>query len=161
VTRCSMAFQSRVQRYLRHTGIIGKPFVRTIHFSQREKMLLASGQPWIPLKAQQWYTVQPPGLSPAVRWAFEDSWCLVAGWDCGDGFSIAGWVDLRHGSFGQVAGVGGCHSLCMTAKMAPTRRMTAGPQQLARRRAVGPVSRVADRAQPWLGDGVHCSTPLW
>jgi hypothetical protein len=71
VTRCSMAFQSRVQRYLRHTGIIGKPFVRTIHFSQREKMLLASGQPWIPLKAQQWYTVQPPGLSPAVRWAFE------------------------------------------------------------------------------------------
>ena len=25
-------------------------------------MLLGAGQPWIPLKAQQWYSVQPPGF---------------------------------------------------------------------------------------------------
>ena len=48
-----------VQRDLRYTGIIGKPFVHTVHLSQRGKMLLASGQPWIPLKAQRSYTVQP------------------------------------------------------------------------------------------------------
>jgi hypothetical protein len=41
-----------VQRYLRYTGVIGKPLVRTVHLRQRGKMLLASGQPWIPLQAQ-------------------------------------------------------------------------------------------------------------
>ncbi len=66
-----------VQRYLRYTGIIGKPFVRTVHLKQRGKMLLASGRPWIPLKAEQWYAVRPPefvwyatlhiGLIPIVR----------------------------------------------------------------------------------------------
>ena len=30
----------------------------------------------------------------------------VAGFDCGDGFSIAGWVDLGHGGLGEVAAVG-------------------------------------------------------
>jgi hypothetical protein len=42
-----------VQRYLRYTGVIGKPFVRTVHLKQRGQMLLASGRPWIPLKAQR------------------------------------------------------------------------------------------------------------
>jgi len=30
----------------------------------------------------------------------------VAGFDCGDGSSIAGWVDLGHGGLGEVAAVG-------------------------------------------------------
>jgi hypothetical protein len=51
-----------VQRYLRYTGVIGKPFVRTVHLRQKGKMLLRAGQPWIPLKAQQWYSVQPPSF---------------------------------------------------------------------------------------------------
>ncbi len=51
-----------VQRYLRYTGIIGKPFVRRVHLKQRGNMLLASGRPWIPLKAQQWYAVRTPGF---------------------------------------------------------------------------------------------------
>jgi hypothetical protein len=51
-----------VQRYLRYTGVVGKPFVRTVHLRQKGKMLLGAGQPWIPLKAQQWYSVQPPGF---------------------------------------------------------------------------------------------------
>src|SRR5512132_1397895 len=51
-----------VSRYLRYTGIIGKPFVRTVHLKQRGRMLLSSGQPSIPLKAQQWYSVRTPGL---------------------------------------------------------------------------------------------------
>src|SRR5829696_7431446 len=42
-----------------------------------------------------------------VRWcAFEeDSRCLVAAVDGGDGFSMAGRVELCHGSFGEVAAV--------------------------------------------------------
>ena len=51
-----------VQRYLRYTGVIGKPFVRTVHLRQSGRMLLASGQPWIPLKAEQWYSVRTPGF---------------------------------------------------------------------------------------------------
>ena len=51
-----------VQRYLRYTGVIGKPFVRTVQLRERGQMLLTSGRPWIPLKAQQWYAVQPPGF---------------------------------------------------------------------------------------------------
>lgn len=51
-----------VQRYLRYTGVVGTPFVRTVHLKQRGRMLLGAGQPWIPLTAQQWYSVQPPGF---------------------------------------------------------------------------------------------------
>jgi hypothetical protein len=51
-----------VQRYLRYTGAIGKPFVRTVQLRQKGSMLLASGQPRIPLEAHQWYSVRPPGF---------------------------------------------------------------------------------------------------
>jgi hypothetical protein len=51
-----------VQRYLRYTGVIGKPFVRRVHLKQSGRMLLARGTPWIPLKAEQWYSVRPPGF---------------------------------------------------------------------------------------------------
>jgi hypothetical protein len=51
-----------VQRYLRYTGVIGKPVVRTVRLRQRGKMLLGAGQPWIPLEAEQWYCLKPPGF---------------------------------------------------------------------------------------------------
>jgi hypothetical protein len=51
-----------VQRYLRLTGVVGKPFVRRVHLRQEGKMLLGRGQPWIPLEAEQWHVVQPPGF---------------------------------------------------------------------------------------------------
>ena len=51
-----------VQRYLRYTGVIGKPFVRRVHLEQKGRMHLASGTPWVPVKAEQWYSVRPPGF---------------------------------------------------------------------------------------------------
>lgn len=51
-----------VQRYLRFTGVVGKPFVRRVHLRQRGRMRLGRGQSWVPLKAEQWYTVHPPGF---------------------------------------------------------------------------------------------------
>lgn len=51
-----------VQRYLRYTGVVGKPFVRRAHLRQSGRMLLGRGQPWISLKAEEWYAVQPPGF---------------------------------------------------------------------------------------------------
>jgi Family of unknown function (DUF6544) len=56
-----------VQRYLRYTGVIGKPLVRTVHLRQRGKMLLASGQPWIPLQAQHGTPFGHRGLSGTPR----------------------------------------------------------------------------------------------
>lgn len=51
-----------VQRYLRYAGIVGKPFVRKVHLRQKGRMLLARGTPWIPLTAEQWYSIRPPGF---------------------------------------------------------------------------------------------------
>lgn len=51
-----------VRRYLRYAGVVGKPVVRAVHLRQRGKMLLGAGQPWIPLKAEQWYSLRPPGF---------------------------------------------------------------------------------------------------
>lgn len=51
-----------VQRYLRFTGVVGKPFVCGVHLRQKGRMQLGRGQPWVPLRAEQWYAVQPPGF---------------------------------------------------------------------------------------------------
>jgi hypothetical protein len=51
-----------VRRYLRHAGVVGKPFPGTIRLRQKGKMRLAPGQPWIPLDAEEHYSVQPPGF---------------------------------------------------------------------------------------------------
>jgi hypothetical protein len=51
-----------VKRYLRYTGVVGKPLVRTVHLKQRGKMLPNAGAAWIPLAAEEFYSVQPPGF---------------------------------------------------------------------------------------------------
>ena len=51
-----------VQRYLRYTGIVEKPFVRTARLEQKGSMYLGSKQGWVPLEAEEHYTVQPPGF---------------------------------------------------------------------------------------------------
>lgn len=51
-----------VRRYLTYTGVVGKPPVRTVHLRQKGKMRLGAGQPWLPLDAEQHYSVWPPGF---------------------------------------------------------------------------------------------------
>ena len=50
-----------VQRYLQYTGIVGKPLARTVFLRQQGRVRLA-GQRWIPLQAQEWFSVRPPGF---------------------------------------------------------------------------------------------------
>ena len=50
-----------VQRYLRYTGIVGTPSARTVYLRQQGSVRLA-GQRWIPLAAQEWFSVRPPGF---------------------------------------------------------------------------------------------------
>jgi hypothetical protein len=51
-----------VRRYLRYTGVVGKPSPGTIRLRQKGKMRLGPGQPWVPLDAEEHYSVQPPGF---------------------------------------------------------------------------------------------------
>jgi hypothetical protein len=51
-----------VRRYLRYTGVVGKPFPGTIWLRQEGKMRAGPGQRWMPLDAEEHYSVQPPGF---------------------------------------------------------------------------------------------------
>jgi hypothetical protein len=53
---------SPVRRYLRYTGVVGKPFPRTVWLHQEGRMRPGPGQPWMPLAAEEHYSVQPPGF---------------------------------------------------------------------------------------------------
>jgi hypothetical protein len=51
-----------VQRYLRYTGVVGKPFVKTIYLEQKGAMHPGAEGAWVPLNAEEHYTVEPPGF---------------------------------------------------------------------------------------------------
>ena len=51
-----------VRRYLRYTGVVGKPVPGTIRLHQEGRMRPGPGQPWVPLEAEEHYSVQPPGF---------------------------------------------------------------------------------------------------
>ena len=51
-----------VRRYLRYTGVVGRPFPGTIRLRQKGRMRPGPGQPWLPVDAEEHYSVQPPGF---------------------------------------------------------------------------------------------------
>jgi hypothetical protein len=51
-----------VQRYLQHSRIIGKQRVNTIRLKQNGFMRMNETGGWIPLTAEEYYTVNPPGF---------------------------------------------------------------------------------------------------
>jgi Family of unknown function (DUF6544) len=51
-----------VRRYLRYTGVVGRPFPGTVRLRQKGRMRLGPGPRWIPLDAEEHYSVQPPGF---------------------------------------------------------------------------------------------------
>jgi hypothetical protein len=51
-----------VQRYFRYTGVVGKPIVSTVRLKQVGKIRRSPQQPWMPLTANQYYSVNPPGF---------------------------------------------------------------------------------------------------
>ncbi len=50
------------QRYLRYAGLIGKPMIDTVRVRQACRMRPTPDGISIPLVAEQWYTVEPPGF---------------------------------------------------------------------------------------------------
>jgi hypothetical protein len=51
-----------VRRHLTYTGVVGKPLVHRVHLTQEGAMRTSGQQPWLPLHAEQYYSVQPPGF---------------------------------------------------------------------------------------------------
>jgi hypothetical protein len=51
-----------VQRYLSYTGVVGKTIPRTAYLAQSGRMRLGPGQPWLCLRAKQYYSAEPPGF---------------------------------------------------------------------------------------------------
>jgi hypothetical protein len=50
------------QRYLRWTGVVGKPWINTVRIQYAGKFRRAADQPWMPIRATQVYTINPPAF---------------------------------------------------------------------------------------------------
>jgi hypothetical protein len=50
------------QRYLRYAGVVGRPLVDTVRVRQSCRMRPAPNGLSLPLVAEQWYSVEPPGF---------------------------------------------------------------------------------------------------
>lgn len=53
-----------VQRYLNYTGVVGQPWINTVRIKYTGRFRMAVDKPWMPIKADQVYTTNPP----AFRW---------------------------------------------------------------------------------------------
>lgn len=58
------ALPEPVQRYMHWTGVVGKPWIHTALIRQEGVFRLAADKPWMPMRAEQAFTVDPPGF----RW---------------------------------------------------------------------------------------------
>jgi len=56
-----------VQRYLVYTGVVGYPWIETVRLKQAGRFRLGSDKPWMPMTAEQTYTIDPPGLTWNAR----------------------------------------------------------------------------------------------
>ena len=51
-----------VQKWLIHTNVLGKPMVRSVELNQQGEMLTKPNGKWMPFKANQIFSVYPPGF---------------------------------------------------------------------------------------------------
>lgn len=51
-----------IQRYLTHAGVVGKPIVHAVRLKQSGRFRTGPDQPWMKLRADEYYTVDQPGF---------------------------------------------------------------------------------------------------
>ena len=51
-----------VQSWLEHSYVIGRERISTVRLKQKGKMRTKEGQPWMPVEAEQYFTVEEPGF---------------------------------------------------------------------------------------------------
>ncbi len=84
------------QRYLNFTGVVGKAWIDTVSIKYAGVFRLGADKPWMPIKAEQVYTTNPPGFHWKARLKMFGLWIAK-----GDDTYNAG-----HGHmFGKIAGL--------------------------------------------------------
>jgi hypothetical protein len=53
---------SSVQKYLRYSGVVGKPWINTVSLKQAGQMKPSPQGKWFPIVAEEYYSVNPPGF---------------------------------------------------------------------------------------------------
>jgi hypothetical protein len=51
-----------VQRYLDFSGVVGKPWIESVYLKQRGRFRQGVDRPWMPLTAEEFYTIEPASL---------------------------------------------------------------------------------------------------
>jgi len=51
-----------VQRYMAYSGVLGKPWTRTVRLKQVGRFRQGADKPWMPMTAQQYYSTDPPSF---------------------------------------------------------------------------------------------------
>jgi len=51
-----------VQKWLEYSQVIGKERTTTVHSKQKAMMRMKEGQPWMPVEAEQYFTIDKPGF---------------------------------------------------------------------------------------------------
>lgn len=51
-----------VRRFMEWTGVVGQPWIRTARVHQAGRFRLGLDKPWMPMKATQLFTTDPPGF---------------------------------------------------------------------------------------------------
>lgn len=51
-----------VQRYMDFSGVVGKPWIETVLLNQSGRFRRRQDQPWMPVTAEQLFTINPPGF---------------------------------------------------------------------------------------------------
>ena len=85
-----------VQRYMAYTGVLGKPWIDTVRIKYAGRFRMAADKPWMPIRAEQFYTTNPPAFHWKAQFKIAGLWLMAA-----DDTYKAG-----HGRmFGKVAGL--------------------------------------------------------
>jgi hypothetical protein len=64
------------QRYLNYTGVVGQPWITTVRIKYEGIFRLAADRPWLPIKADQVYTTNPPGFHWKARLKMFGLWMV-------------------------------------------------------------------------------------
>lgn len=84
------------QRYLNYTGVVGQPWINMVRIKYTGIFCLAADKPWLPIKAEQVYTTNPPEFHWKARLKMMGLWI----------FSGSDTYKAGHGHmFGKVAGL--------------------------------------------------------
>jgi hypothetical protein len=67
-----------VQRYLTYTGIVGTPWIETVRIHYRGRFRMAADKPWMPVRAEQVYTTNPPAFHWKARFKMAGLWLMTA-----------------------------------------------------------------------------------